>query len=298
MMSGRNEIKKQRFDSLYRTYEEISEVSAKESGSIVYLPQMFIKTTTPHRKVKAAHVDRSDLFFERRDGDRVFRITDVSGKGMPYGVYPRLIIPLINKQAVRNNSRQITIADSMSSLLKSFGSRGSGGQKGTITDLKKQIESLLRCAYWFGNHDQEIKDEHFFKISNGHLCCGESLFSLGKKTGEATELTLDEHYYKLVLDNPVPLDFRVLLALKFSPLAMDIYCWVTFKSYYGRGRRSSPIPDKSLMQQFGCNYKNSSEFKRHFKDAFQYVRVLYPEAEIEFLRGRTKVISTVPNVPP
>jgi len=74
-----------------------------------------------------------------------------------------------------------------------------------------------------------------------------------------------------------------LKALKRSPMAIDIYCWLTYRMSYLR--RPTSIPWELLQAQFGCDYPDTAQGKAHFKQKFNQhlksVLVVYPEAKLE-----------------
>ena len=45
-------------------------------------------------------------------------------------------------------------------------------------------------------------------------------------------VTLGEQFYLEVIDRPVPIDMRALRALKKSPMALDLYSWLTYRMSY------------------------------------------------------------------
>lgn len=59
---------------------------------------------------------------------------------------------------------------------------------------------------------------------------------------------------------------RVLKDLKRSPLAIDIYCWLTYRLSYMRS--ITIIPWEVLQVQFGSNYATDQQGVRNFKRAF------------------------------
>ncbi|CAE6872654.1 hypothetical protein R69746_08593 [Paraburkholderia aspalathi] len=61
--------------------------------------------------------------------------------------------------------------------------------------------------------------------------------------------------------SPVPVDLRVLHALRQSPLAMDIYTWLTYRVFLlrVRGRPEVIIPWHALKAQFGSAYGELSD---------------------------------------
>jgi hypothetical protein len=62
----------------------------------------------------------------------------------------------------------------------------------------------------------------------------------------------------------VPIDLRAYKALRGSPLAMDIYTWLTYRMSYTT-RRTRPIRWEALMGQFGSRFTGEGAV-RDFKN--------------------------------
>ena len=85
-----------------------------------------------------------------------------------------------------------------------------------------------------------------------------------QETGDASwgsHVVLSERFFREATEAPVPLDLRVLRALR-SPFEIDIYVWLTWRFF--RLRKPVTIPWDSLQLQFGCGCKNPRHFKRRF----------------------------------
>ncbi len=82
----------------------------------------------------------------------------------------------------------------------------------------------------------------------------------------------------------MPVDLRVYHALSKSPLAMDIYTWLTYRMFVLRasGKRAARIPWVGLMKQLGANYADSPEglraFRFQFRKRLREVLLFYLEA--------------------
>jgi len=96
-------------------------------------------------------------------------------------------------------------------------------------------------------------------------------------------VTLSTDFFEEIVERPVPIDMRALKALKRSPLALDIYCWLTYRMFYLR--KPTEIPWSSLQLQFGSDYAIDAHGLRNFKLKFLHhlraVNVIYPEANVE-----------------
>ena len=101
-------------------------------------------------------------------------------------------------------------------------------------------------------------------------------------------VTLNQDFFTEVTEHPVPVDMRALKALKQSPLALDIYCWLTYRMSYLR--KPTLISWEALRMQFGSNYADTKqgryEFKRQFLIQLRAVHAVYPDANIEEVNNK------------
>jgi hypothetical protein len=72
-----------------------------------------------------------------------------------------------------------------------------------------------------------------------------------------SHVVLAERFFKEATEAPVPLDLRVLRALR-SPFEIDVYVWLTWRFF--RLRKPVTIPWPSLALQFGSGYANPRHF--------------------------------------
>jgi hypothetical protein len=87
-------------------------------------------------------------------------------------------------------------------------------------------------------------------------------------------LTLTEDFYEEIIKHPVPLDLRALRSLKKSPLAIDMYCWLTYRVSYLK--EATPVTWAQLHGQFGADYARLRDFKGKFGAALRKVQTVYP----------------------
>lgn len=76
----------------------------------------------------------------------------------------------------------------------------------------------------------------------------------------------------------MPIDLRALKALKGSPLALDIYSWLTYRMSYLR--KPCLIPWEALQTQFGADYRRLRDFKRRFLGHLGNVVHVYPAVRL------------------
>jgi hypothetical protein len=144
--------------------------------------------------------------------------------------------------------------------------------------MKRLFSCSISCTYTEGEH---------WAIKNINLISSADLWWSPKHPDQATifesTLTLNEDFFREIINNPVPIDLRALKALKRSPLALDIYCWMTYRASYLK--KSTTIPWEVLQAQFGSNYSNDAQgtrnFKRHFLKELNKVSCVYAALNAE-----------------
>ena len=201
--------------------------------------------------------------------------------GLPYGSLPRLLVAYLTTEAVRTNSREVNLGGSLSGFMAHLKEVPTGGRWGSITRVREQTKRLfassIACTYTAGENEME-------RIGGMNLAVADT-YHLWWDPKQPDQLTLFDSYVKLgerffeeVTANPVPIDLRALRALKKSPMALDTYCWLTYRmSYLGR---PTIIPWPSLQWQFGAEYIRTRDFKRAFLKHLAAVEVVYPEAKV------------------
>ena len=95
-------------------------------------------------------------------------------------------------------------------------------------------------------------------------------------------------FFDEITNKPVPIDLRALHALKQSPMAMDLYVWLTYRMSYLK--EPAEIKWPLLQFQFGGNYIHTPQGCRNFKKKFllqlKNVLTVYPSAKVrEGLNG-------------
>lgn len=248
---------------------------AKQAGVLGFMARALVQATLPHSKVDGNE-------FKRANG--LFKLTMLadSETGLPYGSIPRLLLAWISTEAVKTKDRHLILGRTLSSFMAELDLTPNGGRWGTITRLKEQMKRLfacsISCTYTDGDH---------WAIKNINPVSSADLWWSPKQPNQATifesTLTLNEDFFREIINNPVPIDLRALKALKRSPLALDIYCWMTYRVSYLR--KSVTIPWEALQVQFGSNYSDDAQgtrnFKRHFLKELHKVSCVYTALNAE-----------------
>lgn len=286
------------------THLAIEAESAKEAGSLGFMARALVIATMPYKDPK------SDAF-TRTNGDFKLRIVAGYEGGIPYGIYPRLLMSWVATEAVKRQSPEVELGDSLSSFLRDvLDVKRGGGARGTSTRVAEQMKrlfgSLLTAQYGGGLHrgftlknvliadELDVDDDEVDR-----LWTPQELEVAGRWN---SKVRLSQNFFQECITSPVPIDLRAYKALRGSPLAMDVYTWLTYRMSYTQ-KRSRPIRWESLMGQFGSGFNTDDlgqavrNFKKQFLQALQMVQLVYPQAKVELDDRGLVLLPSRPHIP-
>ena len=260
-----------RIDQLIAESLAIEAEDAKEAGTIGFMGRALTQATMPHRKLAGNEFTRSNGFLE-------LTILSPSSVGLPYGSIPRLLLSWMTTEAVRTHSPVLELGPNLSAFMAELGLTCRGGERGDIARLRNQITRLF-CSTVYCRYEDKTRDVgKNFNITEAY-----NLWWDPKAPDQMplwkSAVKLGDHFFNEIIDRPIPVDMRALKVLKRSPLALDIYCWLTYRMSYLR--QPTEIPWPALQMQFGADYAHTRQFKAAFLEHLRAVLVIYPEANVE-----------------
>ena len=81
-----------------------------------------------------------------------------------------------------------------------------------------------------------------------------------------SKIELSEKFFNEIIRHPVPLDMNILTALKRSTLGLDLYLWLTYRTFALRAPLR--LTWKHLYRQFGAHPAKASD--NNTVQAFRY----------------------------
>jgi len=277
-------------DRLFTAALDIEAQAAQEAGALGFMARALVQATMPHKAITASE-------FERTNGAFTMTMVAPSKVGLPYGSIPRLIIGFLTTEAVRTRDRHIVLGSSLSRFMAELGLAPTGGRWGSIPRLKDQMTRLVSCSisctYTAGNG---------IGVRNVTIADEANLWWEPRQPDQDTlwesTVILSERFFKEITENPVPIDLRALTALKRSPMALDVYLWLTYRMSYVKGRTA--IPWGALQLQFGADYPATAQGRRNFKKAFLHalakVRLVYPSLRLDDTAAALVLLPSAPHV--
>lgn len=236
------------------------------SKDAAFLARQFVQATLPHTDPKADT-------WRRVNGNFALGMqagyNPLTGKsyGLPYGIIPRLFLYYLNTEVLRTKSPRVELGKSLSAFMKKLGLDPStgGGPRGDAKRFQEQITRLSRARISFMSELQE-GDERGEAWLDMQVAPRGVLWWNPKAPGQDTLfdswLEISRELFDAITAAPIPVDVRVLRAIKRSPLALDLYALLCFEVYrVSRTGRPRLIPWGGLMQQLGADYQSETGLK-------------------------------------
>lgn len=260
--------------------------SAQEAGALGFMARAMVQATLPHRKVASNE-------FERRNGAFTLSLMAPARIGLPYGTVPRLLLAWLTTEAVKTQSRELELGDSLSGFMRELDLVPTGGRWGSITRLKDQTRRLFAATVSASYDGADRHAEMGYRLADKSMLWWDAQAPDQAALWRST-VTLTEQFYREIVEHPIPVDMRAIKALKRSPMALDIYCWLTYRASYAR--KATTIPWAALAMQFGAEYGRTRDFKAAFLTEMRKVSVVYAEAKVEATDAGLILKPTTPHI--
>lgn len=104
------------------------------------------------------------------------------------------------------------------------------GKRGDALRVKEQAERLFKSSISFHYKSPHVTSWLDMQIApKGQLWWDVEKPEQGQIFG--SWINLGKEFYNLLQNNHVPLDYRIISIFRQSPLAIDIYAWISYKTY-------------------------------------------------------------------
>jgi|LNFM01.2.fsa_nt_gb hypothetical protein len=268
-----------------------------DKSESAFMARQLVQATLPHKNpgnVPAWSRTNGNLTLTIRPGwdEKKQKII-----GYPYGTIPRLLLFWITTEAIRTKSPRIELGDSLSRFMEALGLDPKGtGKRSDSKRLKEQMVRLSRSTISFSQSSTQSYSWLDMQVApKGMVWWNEK--QPNQRTLWQNWIQLGDDFFKAISSSPVPVDMRILKALKRSPLALDLYAWATYTAYQTQKTgKSRSLSWEILHEQFGAEYKDTKEFSRKAWNALLKVQAVYPELNVERVRGGILVLPSKPSI--
>ena len=240
------------------------------------------------------------LQYRRVNGPFTLIMTATGTAKLPYGTLPRLLLAWVCTEAVRTQSRTLKLGWSLSEFMRQLGlNPGSGGRNGGRTRLQNQMRRLFSTSVELSHESKQG-----LHIVADRIATETHLWWNPRRPDEPvlwnSTIRLGEEFYNEIVRHPIPLDLQILKAMKRSPLGLDLYLWLTYRTF-GLG---APVrlTWRQLYRQFGSKAKTDKVTVDHFRTRMlrelRKLKIAWPELSYRTPRGSLELYPTPPRILP
>ena len=267
--------------------------AANTEGDIAYLARLLALCSLPRTNPG----QRKE--YVRKNGPFTLALTAGFDNKLPFGHIPRLLLAWVCTEAVRTQSRELTLGKTLSDFMRAVGIDPTGA---SYSRVRNQMRRLFGCsitlvykdAIGYSRVSSYVADKHEFWWSHvkpedrGHW---------------QSKILLGEGFFTEITTNPLPLDMHILRALSRCSLGLDLYQWLNYRTF--ALDRPLRISWKRLYEQFGLDPAHSH--RKYAVAAFRHkalrelikIKIAWPGLDYATPRGALELLpTTTPSVPP
>lgn len=268
---------------------------------MVFMPTDLVHITFPY-------YNPGDIaIWVRKNGNQYFSIQPgySLGKplGCPYGIYPRLLMPWITRELKQNpDDNIIHLGDNLSAFMRQLDlDTQQGGKRSPRANCQKQLQRFFRAKYSteythqaHGKKGLEFKD---LQISTeGKLWWDYDGDEANVFDGT---LTLSDEAAKMFRTSTMPVDLRILSALRHSCMEIDYCHWLHLKTFIANKKnKGQKVPWRASIKQFGSLHgskdsltvKDVNNYTYASKQAINNIHKVCPYLNIQYYRGGVEIL--------
>lgn len=210
---------------------------------------------------------------------------------LPSGTRPRLILLHICSEAVRKQSPDIAIGDSVRAFLREL-RIDAGGEN--MRQFRSQMKALAACNMVLGCPS----DDGPMTISAKPVerFAAWTTDDEGQYTAWTGRLVLGRQFFETLVEHAVPLEREAIGRLKNNALGLDVYAWLAHRLCRVKTPAGVRLSWGNLQEQFGTEYASTKDFKKRFLEAMRKAVAVYPAAHVDQVRGGLILKSSPPPI--
>ena len=249
------------------------------------------------RTLALCSLPRTDLGnrkeYVRTNGPYTLGMSAGINNKLPYGNIPRLLLAWLCTQAVQTRDRNIVLGRSLSQFMKHLDIRhDGGGPRGIRTLLRTQMERLFHTQIsLIYQHDRG-------QASISSLIADRTDLWWDPKRPDQTALwdstiRLGENFFEEIIQHPVPINMKVLGALKRSSLGLDLYLWLLYRTF--ALKKPLKLSWRQLYRQFGAEPDHAAnkftvrDFRADCLRELTKIRLAWPALNYATPRGALEI---------
>lgn len=195
---------------------------------------------------------------------------------VPSGPKPRLILPYIIGEAVRNGTPEVDLGRSLRQFMDRLGIPVSGRNGKNLT---REVQNIAAASILIGqwNHD----GAHMV----GSRVARSVSFWIERDPDQLTlwtpTMTLSDDFFEAVQQHRVPVNMEHLAKLSRSPRRMDLYSWLSYRTPKLSSRGRMPVKLHALWEIFAPDISRFRDFRARLLRDLRAIAGVYPDFKAE-----------------
>jgi len=212
--------------------------------------------------------------------------------GVPYGTKARLIMFHLQTEGLK--SRTVSLGKNLSAFLRSLGLSGSGGPRGSITQVREQCMRIARCTFTLQWTQVDANGDQRTLVADTKIVDGLEMWNAAADDWSAT-VELGEKFHSHLIEHAVPLDKRSISLLSGNSLGLDLYALFAYR--LPKLRADLHVSWQMLQEQIGSEYSENKLLARKVREVMPQVKLAYPHANVDVGRYGILMKPSKPSVP-
>ena len=239
------------------------------------------------------------LQYKRVNGPFTLIMTATGNHKLPFGNLPRLLMAWVSTEAVKTQSHELILGRSLSEFMRALGVYDSSGR--TQTRLRNQMKRLFGCSV-----SLIYEGEHGEAAVNSPIARRTELWWNERKPDQPvlweSKIELGWDFFNEIINHPVPLDMNTLTALKRSSLGLDLYLWLTYRTFALKSPQR--LTWKQVYRQFGAHPAKASDkftvrnFRTKCLRELKKIKLAWPGLNYTTAPGLLILHPSIPAIPP
>ena len=278
----------------YTRFDQVNQlVSASEADpDLGFMARLLVLCSLPRSNPGNRHQ------YKRQNGPYTLYMFAGRDK-LPYGNLPRLILAWLCTEAVRTQNRVLVLGKSLSDFMRELDIYAGGGN--AHTKLRNQMKRLFGCTV-----SLIYEDKNGQATVNALIARRTEFWWNERKPDEPmlweSKIELSEDFFNEIINHPVPIDMNTLTALKRCSLGLDLYLWLTYRTFALRAPLR--ITWRQVYRQFGLHPDKASDkrtvldFRRKVLRELKKIKTAWPGLNYTTAPGVLILLPSTPAIAP
>jgi hypothetical protein len=265
----------------------IREKRDSRNQSICFASRPFVLCGLPVRRLP-----QGQLLYERRNGRFTLQVTGHPEFGVPFR-QDRIVPIFLATMAVRQQSPVLRFK-SAAQMLETFGMQKGGKE---YRRLMAAFERIFGATIFFGTHQEHpaarvISKGRFNFLRQAKLWYSRDIETVAIGEDFENEIVLTDEFYNEINSHRIPTDLEAVKHLIHSPAVLDLFMWLSYRSFTAKGEERIPLFGPSgLTAQIGSvEYARPRKFRERLEQWLDSIRQIWPECRARIACDGTALV--------